>query len=262
MPEDDGVQLTAEKVLAVSNKRVCSEVVKVNAFALGITKIDDLQCFANLSVLSLSSNSVNDISGLRYCYSLVEVYLRKNNVSDLRQIGYLQNLKNLNVLFLADNPCSQDDKYRLKVTRCLKFLSTLDVTVITDADKSEALNSTNTTILAFEESIKVFLDENKDKIKPESKDIGSTVFKGLQSMRSEAEPSAPVQHRPAGHHHLVASSSSRSPNRNILDAIKLLMEELSTEDISAVRALCDERLLQCAITVPATGAGTTAESKN
>jgi hypothetical protein len=258
--DDEGVHLNAGKVLAVTNKQSVEDVSKVNAFALGITRIDDLQCFSNLTVLSLSSNSVNDISGLQFCYSLVEVYLRKNNVSDLRQIGYLQNLNHLNVLFLADNPCSQQDKYRAKVLRCLKFLSTLDVTVVLDTDKSDALNTTDSDILSFEESVNVFLAKNtSNNIKPESK-VDSTLFKGLQSAKLEIEAPKPAPGKQALS--AVMESSQAGPKKgNILEAIKLLMRELGIEDLAVLRNMCDERLMSAATTPVALNVSRTANAE-
>lgn len=239
--------LDPAKVLQVTNKLDPLQVVKVNAFAMGITRIADLQRFANLTVLSLSSNSINDISGLRFSFSLVELYLRKNNISDLRQIGYLQNLNNLNVLFLADNPCSQADQYRNKVLRCLKFLSTLDVTVATDDDKASVLNTKDTSVLSFEESVKKFIENSSNSGEAEAKDIGTTVlFRGLQSAKSEGAASEcsgfnlpPVMD--------VMETSEPNDNRparrgSILEAIKILITELQSSDILLLRQICDDRL--------------------
>lgn len=235
------VHLDAAKVLSVTNKKQESDVVKVNAFALGITMIDNLQCFPNLTVLSLSSNSVRDISGLRCCNSLVELYLRKNNISDLRQVGYLQDLSHLNVLFLADNPCSQDENYRPKVLRVLKFLSTLDVTVVTDDDKSAVLNATDESILSFDESVKLFIDKNCGNTAAEVKGNDSTVFKGLKSIKLEEEPLnriSPVKDN------LPSSSqaTTRGRKRNVLEAIKLLVDELPLSEISELKNMCDDIL--------------------
>lgn len=36
-----------------------------------------------------------------------ELYLRKNNIADIREIKYLMKLPALKVLWLHDNPCAQ-----------------------------------------------------------------------------------------------------------------------------------------------------------
>lgn len=242
--EDENNQLDVAKILALSNKREPLEVLKVNAFAQGITHIADLQRFSNLTVLSLSSNSINDISGIRFCFSLTELYLRKNCLSDLRQIGYLQNLNKLNVLFLADNACSQVDKYRFKVLRCLKFLTNLDVMVVSDEDKSIALNTTDEFILSFEESVKRFLQANAPPAGSDAKDIGSTVFKGLQSDKfEESWPNEKPVVSLLNSRQETNEESVRPQKSNILEAIKLLMSDLQPEDIFFLRQMCDESLV-------------------
>lgn len=230
------VLLDINKVLNLAGKTDPNDVVKVNAFAMRITAIQQLSCFRNLMVLSLSSNSISDISGLKNCFSLVEIYLRKNNISDLRQIGYLQNLNHLGVLFLQDNPCALDVNYRKKTLRCLKFLSTLDIAVVTDDEKCEALNTTDEVVLNFERSIANYLEKNKDT--DECKDIGTTVFKGLKTegILAQELPKA----FSASQNIMISSMSSKSSN--IFNAIRLLMSELNREDIARLKALCDDVL--------------------
>lgn len=58
--------------------------------------------------LSLALHSVNRISTLapfEDCKKLQELYLRKNNITDIGEIAYLQNLPALKYLWLEENPC-------------------------------------------------------------------------------------------------------------------------------------------------------------
>ena len=55
-----------------------------------------------------------------------EVYLRKNCITDLGEITYLRNLPRLQVLWLSDNPCTEDESYRATIIRNLPNLKKLD----------------------------------------------------------------------------------------------------------------------------------------
>lgn len=62
----------------------------------------------NVIILFFLNFSVNKISSLQQfenCSKLQELYLRKNNIQDLNEIAYLQNLPCLRNLWLAENPC-------------------------------------------------------------------------------------------------------------------------------------------------------------
>jgi len=69
---------------------------------------------------------------------LLELYLRKNNISDLSEIRYLTNLPNLKVLWLSENPCVEVTNYREIVIKVLPNLTKLDNTPITPEEKAVA----------------------------------------------------------------------------------------------------------------------------
>lgn len=57
---------------------------------------------------------------------LRELYLRKNSIRDINEIGCLKNLPRLRVLWLSDNPCANVEKYRMTVLKNLPKLTKLD----------------------------------------------------------------------------------------------------------------------------------------
>ena len=57
---------------------------------------------------------------------LRELYLRKNNIEDISEIGCLKNLPKLRVLWLSDNPCANVEHYRMTVLKNLPKLTKLD----------------------------------------------------------------------------------------------------------------------------------------
>lgn len=60
----------------------------------------------NLEICSLSMNKIRTLRDLQHCNKLAELYLRKNEVADLREINFLRNLKSLKTLWLSENPCA------------------------------------------------------------------------------------------------------------------------------------------------------------
>ena len=57
---------------------------------------------------------------------LRELYLRRNSIGDIDEIGFLKNLPKLRVLWLSDNPCANIENYRMTVLRNLPKLTKLD----------------------------------------------------------------------------------------------------------------------------------------
>ena len=57
---------------------------------------------------------------------LRELYLRKNCIRDISEIGCLKNLPKLRVLWLSDNPCANVEQYRMTVLKNLPKLTKLD----------------------------------------------------------------------------------------------------------------------------------------
>lgn len=79
---------------------------------------------------SFSVNSIKTLVDFQNCYGLQELYIRKNNITNLRDICYLKGLPNLKSLWLADNPCTQVEGYRLAVIKALPQLEKLDDIII------------------------------------------------------------------------------------------------------------------------------------
>lgn len=57
---------------------------------------------------------------------LKELYLRKNSINDISEIGFLKKLPKLRVLWLSDNPCADNPNYRNTVLKNLPKLIRLD----------------------------------------------------------------------------------------------------------------------------------------
>ncbi len=66
---------------------------------------------------------------------MTELYLRKNLIDNLQDIKYLQNLPNLKVLWLWDNPICQNPNYRQYIIKVLPNLTKLDNAQVTAEEK-------------------------------------------------------------------------------------------------------------------------------
>lgn len=92
--------LNAETVLLRTKAGSLDAVKNLNLWGNDIDDVSILREMPNLEVLSLSVNKINTLKYFQYCKKLTELYLRKNLISDLREIKYLQNLPSLKVLWL------------------------------------------------------------------------------------------------------------------------------------------------------------------
>lgn len=130
--------LTAELVRARSK---ADNLMYVRKFTLCGNDIDDIKVvrqLPNIEVLSLSVNRINSLRDFAYCPRLQELYVRKNNISDLSQIKYLSDLPDLKILWLCENPCADTQHYREKVISMLPNLQSLDNVRVTPEEKEAA----------------------------------------------------------------------------------------------------------------------------
>ncbi|CAG8436989.1 2946_t:CDS:2 [Diversispora eburnea] len=99
-------------------------------------------------ILTKTSSNVNNLTSLEQlseCTKLKELYLRKNYINDVDQVKHLVPLKDLQVLWLCDNPCIEEDEkhYRCTILKYLPWLKKLDHHDVTEENVLEAINYTN-----------------------------------------------------------------------------------------------------------------------
>ncbi|KAJ3617017.1 hypothetical protein MTP99_011275 [Tenebrio molitor] len=83
-------------------------------------------------------NKINSLVDFQLCKRLEELYIRQNDIRDLNQVVYLQNLPNLKNLWLGENPCANVDGYRLAVIKALPQLQKLDNVQVGQDELKEA----------------------------------------------------------------------------------------------------------------------------
>ncbi|KAF9824766.1 hypothetical protein SFRURICE_020497 [Spodoptera frugiperda] len=71
-------------------------------------------------------NKIRTLGDFAGCRRLRELYVRKNEISDLHEIRHLRRLPELTSLWLDENPCTSQPHYRMTVLRNLPNLEKLD----------------------------------------------------------------------------------------------------------------------------------------
>ncbi|XP_076267395.1 uncharacterized protein LOC143200690 isoform X3 [Rhynchophorus ferrugineus] len=131
-------RLTEEMVIARTKISDLSKVKRLNCWGSELVDISLLRKIPNVEVLSLSINKINSLADFQYCKRLEELYIRQNDIRDLNEVVYLQNLSNLKNLWLGENPCSNTEGYRRAVLKALPQLQKLDNIAVTQEELRDA----------------------------------------------------------------------------------------------------------------------------
>ncbi|KAL1513984.1 hypothetical protein ABEB36_003315 [Hypothenemus hampei] len=131
-------RLTEEMVIARTKISDLSKIKRLNCWGSELVDVSLLRRIPNVEVLSLSINKINSLADFQFCKRLEELYIRQNDIRDINQVVYLQNLPNLKNLWLGENPCSNFDGYRLAVIKTLPQLQKLDNVAITQEELRDA----------------------------------------------------------------------------------------------------------------------------
>ncbi|XP_063701045.1 cilia- and flagella-associated protein 410 isoform X4 [Culicoides brevitarsis] len=134
-------RLTEEMVIARSKQSDIGVVKKLNCWGSELTDVSIIRRMRGVEVLALSVNKISTLSPFEECVNLQELYLRKNNIQDINDLVYLQNLPKLKFLWLEENPCVDQAgaNYRAFVLRALPNLKKLDNVEVTPEEVEEAM---------------------------------------------------------------------------------------------------------------------------
>ncbi|XP_044738061.1 uncharacterized protein LOC123299780 isoform X2 [Chrysoperla carnea] len=131
-------RLTEEMVIARTKISDLSAIKRLNCWGSELTDVSLLRRMHSVEVLSLSINKINSLVDFQFCRGLQELYVRQNNIKDINEVCYLQELPNLKNLWLGENPCAANEGYRLAVLRALPRLQKLDDVAVTPEELSDA----------------------------------------------------------------------------------------------------------------------------
>ena len=110
----------------------------MNLWGNDLDDVSIIRQMPNLEVCSLSVNKISTLRDFGKCPKLRELFLRNNNISDIKELAYLTNLQNLKILWLSNNPVAKVNNFRLLVVKALPNLASLDDVAITPEEKFQA----------------------------------------------------------------------------------------------------------------------------
>jgi len=134
-----GKPLTLELIIQRTKSDKFEQIKNLNLWGNDLDDVSVIKELPNLEVLSLSVNRIASLRDFAACPRLTELYLRKNNITDLSEVQFLVPLKHLRVLWLWDNPCAETPNYRLIVIKMLPHLVKLDNTEVTPEERQNAM---------------------------------------------------------------------------------------------------------------------------
>lgn len=105
-----------------------------------INQIENLETLTRLQHLDLSGNAISSLEGLQKCVLLETLDLENNQVADITDLQYIQDLKLLRHLTLLRNPIQDIEDYRLSLLFRIPQLIELDRHKVEVEEKIAAIN--------------------------------------------------------------------------------------------------------------------------
>jgi len=267
-----GKSLTAELILVISKTDKLTAIKNLNLWGNELEDVSILRDMPNVEILSLSLNKISSLKDFASCTKLTELYLRKNAISDIREIKYLAGMRALKVLWLWDNPISLNPNYRSFVIKTLPNLVKLDNTAVAPEERVSAQKiDISAEGLDFSEYV-----QPSPQINPVHQEVISSAFSqptgppaqietsGFGGMNPVGHPQKQAEHpsqivkkepyqvaqqRPQTSSRKKETKLSRSPeagnehrNENILCAVLALLKELDESGLELVKRDIERKL--------------------
>ncbi|NWY98064.1 LRGUK protein, partial [Loxia curvirostra] len=105
-----------------------------------IEKVNGLKSLKNLQRVDLSNNKINSLQGLEEHDLLEEINLEENQVAELSELKWIEDLPLLRVLNLLKNPLQEEGGYWLSAIFMLLQVTDLDLKKVTVEEKVAAVN--------------------------------------------------------------------------------------------------------------------------
>lgn len=128
--------LTVETIMI---RTKCDKLNVIKNLNLWGSDIEDISCVAsvpNLEVISFAVNKIKTLKPFSKLAYLRELYLRKNNISNIKEINHLRDCFSLKTLSLNENPICDNPNYRQIVIKALPQLIKLDDKVISAEERN------------------------------------------------------------------------------------------------------------------------------
>ncbi|XP_049882778.1 cilia- and flagella-associated protein 410 isoform X2 [Pectinophora gossypiella] len=179
-------RLTEEMVIARSKQSDLAAIKKLNCWGAELGDVSLLRRMPNVEVLALSINKIRTLTDFAGCRRLRELYVRKNDIRDLREIRHLRRLPVLTSLWLDENPCTTHPEYRMTVLRNLPNLEKLDNVPVQPEEVTEAMRRG------------VYIPDSDDEGYPQQESYGQC--RRVRSCESSPEREPPPEPEPEPYH--------------------------------------------------------------
>ena len=119
LPQLQIVRIHGTKISNMDNLEKLSNLVELHLYGNRIKKIENLENLSQLRVLNLAYNQINKIEGLENLRKLQELFLDRNYI---KKIEGIDRLEKLIILFLESNEISEFDNKSMENLNNLNFL--------------------------------------------------------------------------------------------------------------------------------------------
>ena len=155
--------LTKEDILSKYKANSLEDIKNINLWGSDLTNVDIISEMKNVEVVSLSLNQITSLKPFQNLHNLKELYLRKNNISNIKEIDYLKQCENLKILWIEENPlCEKNPNYQKEIIKELPQIIKLDNKPVKDI-----LNEEDKKIEEKKEEEKKEKEEKKEEEKKE-----------------------------------------------------------------------------------------------
>lgn len=117
--------------MRTKNSRL-DQIKTLNLWGNDLSDVSILAELPNIEIISLSLNKITSLSAFKNMKHLKELYLRKNQIADIKEIEGLRLCTNLKILTLIENPITEIPNYRQTIIESLPQLTKLDDITIGD----------------------------------------------------------------------------------------------------------------------------------
>ncbi|KAM9305761.1 cilia- and flagella-associated protein 410 [Gastrophryne carolinensis] len=248
------MKLTRKQVLSRAKASELDSVKKLNCWGSHLTDISICQDLPNIEVITLSVNSISTLQPISHCQNLTELYLRKNNISNMSEIYYLKLLPRLKILWLSENPCCNPDphRYRMTVLKNLPNLHKLDNQAITADEVSQAIiegeefTAPPAVISSTENGhLGTTTEQNGAEVTTESEnDLLNFSMEETNKIREQLGMKPLPRDKFSPFASPAESQASKNKKNNVLNAILLLLKDLDTEGLEIVQRTAGNRIHQ------------------
>lgn len=255
-------KLTQETILSKSKVEDLSQVKCLNLWASDIEDIEIISEMKNLEVVSLSGNLISSLRPFFNNDKLSELYLRKNNITNLQEMEHLRACKSLKILWLEENPCCQLPNYREHVIKMLPQLLKLDNIPITSAEREKCspkkIKYTINVLAASADTTCTDTDRSDSKAHVQKRGSSSTrcevkrehlskVTSDLKFQKLKSKSKIPTKRLVISTNKSYESSNQTNKlipdhKASVVSAIENLIDVLNSPQLKYVKGLIDQKL--------------------